>query len=365
MTEIALILAAGVLAFALFRWSGMPVIPLLILGGLLLSAVIPRPATEVLQEILLLGLTFLLFSAGTELNPQRVGKHLKAALAVGILQFFLLGGAGLAAAVLLQFNWLAGFYVGLGVAASSTLVVVRLLQQREQFFEPFGRLVLGVLLVQDILVVFLISVLSHSDRGAAGMVLAAAKTLALTGTAVALLRWIAPRLLAAFVLDEETLLLLPLAILFLFVGMAQLLGLPLMLGAFWAGVSLSGFPMRGFIRGTLNSLSNFFVVAFFATLGAVLGLPDLSGLLLSVILVSLVFLLTPPLVTLLAEKAGMSGRAALEAGLLLSQTSEFSIILAVVGLQQGHISDNILEAMTLVTVVTMMLTPFVATDKMT
>jgi FlaA1/EpsC-like NDP-sugar epimerase len=155
-----------------------------------------------------------------------------------------------------------------------------------------------------------------------------------------------------------------LAILFLFVGLAQLLGLPLMLGAFWGGVSVSGFPIRGFIRGTLHSLSNFFVVAFFTTLGAILGWPDLSELLLTALLVCLVYLITPPLVTFLAERAGMSGRAALESGLLLSQTSEFSIILAVVGLQQGHISGSILEVMTLVTVITMVLTPMVATDKM-
>jgi Kef-type K+ transport system membrane component KefB len=365
MIEVALILAAGALAFTVARLLRLPSIPMLILSGVLLSALALLPDADVVQGILLLGLTFLVFSAGTELNPRRIGKHRGAAATVGVLQFLALGGAGLALAWALDFDLLSALYLGLGLAVSSTLVVVRLLQRREQLFEPFGRLVLGVLLVQDVLVILFISVLSHSEHGGVWLLVGVAKTLALLAPALVFLWWITPYILATFAQDDETLLLVLLAVLFVFVGFSQLLGLPLVVGAFLAGVSLSGFPVNGLIRGQLTSLSNFFLVVFFVSLGALLSIPAGLDFLVAVLLAAMILLLTPPLVTLLAERAGLSSRSAIEAGLLLSQASEFSIVLALVGLQQGHIDESLLAVLTLVTVITMILTPFVATDKMT
>ena len=365
MMEVALILAFGAGAFAAARVLRLPSIPMLILSGVLLSGVALSPDADVLQGILLLGLTFLVFSAGTELNPRRVGRHRGAATTVGVLQFFVLGGAGLALAWSLSLDLLSGLYLGLGLAVSSTLVVVRLLQRRQQLFEPFGRLVLGVLLVQDVLVILFISVLSHSEHGGAWVLIGLLKTLVLIVPAFLFMRWITPYILASFAQDDETLLLLLLAVLFVFVGLAQLLGLPLVVGAFLAGVSLSGFPVNGLIRGQLTSLSNFFAVIFFVCLGALLSVPTGLDFLVAMLLTGAILFLTPPLVTLLAERSGLSSRSAIEAGLLLSQTSEFSIVLALVGLQQGHIDESLLAVLTMVTVMTMILTPFVATDRMT
>lgn len=365
MTDVTLILAAAALAFTLSRWWKVPAVPLLILGGFLL-AVIPRaPEGELLQEVLLLGLAFLVFSAGTELDPQRVGRYLTASIVTGLVQFTALGGSALALALLLDFPWITAVYLGLGAAASSTLVVVRILQGNEQFFEPFGRLVLGVLLVQDVLVIFFISILSHSGAGISEIVLATGKVLILLSFAAAFRRWTTPYLLIKFALDEETLLLILLAVLFLFVGFSQVLGLPLVVGAFLAGFSLSGFPVNGLIRGQLLSLSNFFLAVFFVSLGASLRLPAGSDFFLALLFASLVLILTPPMVTFLAELSGLSARAGLEAGLLLSQTSEFSIVLALVGLQQKHVDERVLAIMTLVTVVSMMWTPFLATHRNT
>ncbi len=138
-----------------------------------------------------------------------------------------------------------------------------------------------------------------------------------------------------------------------------------MVGAFLAGVGLSSFPLNGVVRGLLRPLSEFFLAVFFIALGAVIQMPTGTGLVTAIILVLFVLVVTPPLVTFLAEKQGMSARASIESGLLLSQTSEFSLVIALFGMVLGTISPEVFSIIGLVTVVTMMLTPFVATDTVT
>jgi CPA2 family monovalent cation:H+ antiporter-2 len=221
------------------------------------------------------------------------------------------------------------------------------------------------LLLQDVLIIFFISALSLVDQGISGLVLALGGVAGLVMLAWVWLRWVAPFLLLRLQLDEESQLLVVLANLFLFLGLAHLLKQPLVAGAFLAGVSLSAFPLGGIVRGQMNSLFDFFLALFFVTLGATLEVPRLEDLALAGALILLVLLSTPILVIMIARGAGLSARTGIEGGLLLAQCSEFSLVLAVVGVGQGHISSSLLGVVALVTVVTMILTPFVATDAMT
>lgn len=365
MTLVTVLLAGAALAFGLSRWARLPSVPVLIVVGLGLSASGILPDREQLNEILLLGLTFLVFSAGTELDPRRFGAKRRLWIGVGVMQFAVLGAAGFGLSRLFQMDTITGVYLGLGAAASSTLVIVRILQRREQSFEPFGRLVLGVLLVQDVLVIVALSLLSHLEGGWPGLTLSLVKAAVLVVMAILISRVVTPRVLAASALDDEILLLFLLAVLFAFVGLSQILGLPLVVGAFWAGFALTGFPVNGLIRGQLQSLSQFFNALFFVALGAMVSIPPSSDLLIGFLMAALVIVLTPPLVTILAERAGLTTRSGVEAGLLLSQTSEFSIVLILVGLQQGHVEEHMVGLLGMVTVLTMTLTPFLTTNRMT
>jgi len=181
----------------------------------------------------------------------------------------------------------------------------------------------------------------------------------------ACVQWVTPFLLLKLNLDEEGLLLALLSMLFLFVGLALLLGLPWVVGAFLAGFALSGFPTQGVVRGQLSSLSDFFLAVFFVSLGAILTLPAPRELVLVAILVCMVIVITPMLVTIIARRLGMTARSSIESGLLLAQCSEFSLILALVGKEQGHLDDRMLGVIALVTVITMIITPFLATDRVT
>lgn len=363
MIGIALLLIGAAVGFGGARLLKLPAIPLILLCGMALSLLGPLPEPEVLEDILVLGLTFLVFVAGIELNPRRVGAYRAAAVRVGTAQFLVLGAAGFGLSRLVGFDTTTALYLALAITASSTLVVVRLLQRRGQLFEPFGRVVIGVLLLQDLLIILLIPVVTRLPDGLLAVTFGLAGAGALVLLSFIFLRWVSPFLVLRLKLEEEALLLSVLGVLFAFAGLSLLLDLPIIAGAFLAGVSLSAFPVNGVVRGLLSSLSDFFLAIFFTALGALITLPAIPDLLRALALVALVVLLTPPLVTLVAERYGLSARGAVESGLLLAQTSEFSLIVALQGMVVGHLEPEIFSIVALITVVTMILTPFLSTDR--
>ena len=153
-----------------------------------------------------------------------------------------------------------------------------------------------------------------------------------------------------------------LSILFAFSGVAYLLGLPFLVGSFFAGFTLSAFPMNGLVRGMLSSLSGFFLAIFFISIGTMMILPDLQLIQHSLIFIAVLVLVTIVLVTTVAELVGYSTRASIETGLLLSQTSEFSLLLAYSGMASGLITVELFSMIVLITVSTMTLTPFIARE---
>lgn len=365
MAEIMILLIMAAAGYGASKALDIPVLPFLILAGVGLKATGMTEEAELIQDVLVLGLAFLVFTAGMELNPARFGRLGKAAVWVGATQFFALGSIGLGVSLALGLPGITGVYIALALAASSTIVVLRILRQRRQFFEPFGRLVLGVLLVQDVLIVLSIAAMSRADDGAVAILISLIATIMLVLLAWVFVKWISPFLLLRIKLDQEAMLLTALAILFLFAGIAHLMQLQLIVGAFLAGVALSGFPVNGVIRGQLTSLADFFLAMFFVALGATLALPSMDDLLLILLFVLTVVLLTPPLVLLVARRMGLSTRASIESGLLLAQCSEFSIIVGVTGVAAGHISEEMMSIIVAMTVITMILTPFFATDRVT
>ncbi|HEX2190431.1 MAG TPA: cation:proton antiporter [Longimicrobiaceae bacterium] len=360
MIGLAVFLLGAAAAYGVARRLGVPTTPFLLLAGIVLNVLdlVPR---AILQDSLVLGLTFLLFVTGIELSPRRVRAQRRAALRVGLFQFGVLGAAGVGLSLALGLDPLTAAYLGLALTASSTLVVVRLLQRRKQLFEPFGRLVVGVLLLQDVLVILLVPLLTRLPEGPASVAWGVLGTAALVALAFAFQRWATP-LLVSLQHEEEVLLLAVLSVLFAFVGLADALALPLAAGAFLAGVTLSPFPVSGMIRGQLAPVAEFFTAIFFIALGALLSAPGPVVLLHALALAALVVLATPPLVVWVAERSGFAARPGIESGLLLSQTSELSLVVGLQGLLLAQITPDVFTTLALVTVATMVLTPFLATE---
>ena len=229
-------------------------------------------------------------------------------------------------------------------------------------FEPYGRLVLGVLLLQDIFIVLIMVALLKVPQGWPMVLNGVANAIALGFLATGFHHWVVPFLVKRLRLDDEELMLFALAVLFAFSAMAYMLQLPFLVGAFFAGFAISAFPMNGLVRGMLGSLSGFFLALFFISAGAYLILPDLTMIVHSLIFIGVLILVTVLLVAIIAEAVGYSSRAGVEAGVLLSQTSEFSLLLALTGVASGQISSELFSMIALITVSTMTLTPFISRE---
>jgi len=362
MTGIAALLLAAAAGHVLARLLRLPLIPVLLIVGKLLAMAGLAAPPEITRQVMELGLTFLVFAAGMELHPARFKGQQRSVTLLALVQFLVAGTAGFGVA-----HWLGmapgpALYMAGALATSSTLMAVRHLRRQEAVTEPLGRLVMGALLVQDIVIVLALVVLAGLPEGVPGVsanVGAAALLLALAWGAR---RWVLPWLIVGRELDDEVLLLVIVAVLFGFAGIAHLTGLPLASGAFLAGLALARFPLNGLARGQLNSLTDFFVALFFTALAGSIELTGATQLGQALLLVTVILIVTPPLVTRLAELTGLCTRAAIESGLVLAQGSEFALVLGLVGLKLGHIGAETFSLIALVTALTMILNPFLARE---
>lgn len=363
MTGLALLLLSSAAAFALAQRFRLPAIPLLIVLGFVITRLGVGMDRSALNQVLDIGLAFLVFAAGIELNPSRFTGQSRAILWIGVVQFLTAGTLGFLLARLIGFEFAASLYIGAGLSTSSTLVAVRQIYRSPGSLRTYGRLVLGVLLVQDVAIIVLIVLLPRIPGGMPELFPGILALMVMAGTAIICQRFL-PRIIRKGNLpDEETILLCTLAILFLFSGFSHWMQISFIAGGFAAGFALSGFPVSGEARSALGSLNTFFVAVFFSALGAQVELPDPGTLLTGLGFSAIVILATPVVVTILAEwKGRLSSRSAITAGLLLAQTSEFSVILAVYGERLGHISQETVSVVALVAVISMTLTPFLATD---
>ena len=362
MTAITLLLVAAAIAYGAASLLRVPAPPLLVALGVLLKVSGLLGDGQFISFMLLMGVTMLVFVAGAELNPARFSRQGIAAIKVGLGQFLVLGVGGFGLVYFMGTDPIEAAYVGLALAASSTFVVVRILKKRRQFYEPFGRMVLGVLLIQDVLVILAISALMRWPDGQLAVESALFRTLSLLLVAAIAARTLIPWVLTKLKLDEEAQLIVVFSILFLFIGAAHELQVPLVTGAFCAGFAVSAFPVNSVIRGQLTSFSDFFLALFFTSLGAMLVVPSASTVAVSFVMITAVIVLTPVIVTWLAERSGMTAKSSIESGLLLAQTSEFSLVVVLVASERGQLSDEWIAAVALVTVVTMVLTQITATD---
>lgn len=367
MNGVSIILFAAALAFALSRLSRVPGIPLLLMAGIGLQALAQwrgiKLPEDILNDMIQIGLAFLVFVAGVDLSPSRVKRRGRDVAILGTTQFLVLGLGGFGAALALQYDLITALYLGCALSASSTLVVVNQLQNRHQMFEPYGRLVLGVLLLQDLLVIVLMVVLLKTPEGFMELLTGLGGMLILGGTAWFIQRWATPRLCNRFKFDDEEMLIGALALLFFFSGLAFLLQLPILVGAFFAGFALSAFPIFGLVRAMLGSLSSFFLSLFFISIGMILVFPGIIMLIHGLVFIVVLVIVTVVLVTIIGEYLGYSTRVSIESGLLLSQTSEFSLVIALAGVAAGIISSEFFSLIALVTVSTMTLTPLIAREQ--
>jgi len=347
-----MIILAGIIAFIL-KLMKQPMILAYIIAGVILGplsvGLIQNNETIlVLSEI---GVAFLLFFAGIEINIKKLKEVGGIAVWGGIVQIALLFAAGFFISIWLGLTGRMPIYVGLVVAFSSTMVVLKLLADKRELNSLHGRIVIGFLLVQDIVAIIALTILT-TDLSIASMGVQLLKALGFIVIAAILAKIVNPifRIAAR---STELLLLISVTLLFFFAIGSYIAGLSLIIGAFFAGVALANSDYRTEIQGKIMPLRDFFAVLFFVALGMQLTLISKGLILFIVMLVLLVMIIKPIIIMIAASIGGYSKRTSFFSGNSLGQTSEFSLIIATLGLTSGFITGEVFSALVLLTIFTM------------
>jgi len=254
--------------------------------------------------------------------------------------------------------------VAIALTFSSTIIIVKLLSDKRETDSLHGRIALGILIVQDIVVVLAMIALSGltgevTHHPAMQVLLILAK-----GVALFVGVWIAgffvlPRLLPLLARSTELLVLFAIAWALALAHFGDLLGFSKEVGAFLAGVALASTAYREIISAKLVSLRDFLLLFFFVELGSRVNIGALGVQVGIAIPLTLFVLLGKPLIVMIIM--GMMGyrkRTSFMTGLTAAQISEFSLILIAMGASAGHIGPEAVGMVTLVGLVTIALSSY-------
>jgi len=353
--ELSIILIVATAGALLARWLKQPLIPAYIISGIILGPILHLITdVELISVYAEIGIAFLLFIVGLELDVARIKSIGLVASLGGLIQVVLTFIIAFAVTSYLGLDALQASYMGLVIAFSSTFVVIKLLGDKREIDTLHGRIVIGILLIQDIIAVLALSVIETIDVLSWTVVIAALlKGASLFLASAVISRYIAPRLFNFAAKSNELLFLCSLATMFAFAMFAELIGYSIAIGGFLAGLTLANLPYHGEIIGRVKPLRDFFATLFFVSLGLQFIPFDVSRVWLPLVLVvGLVIVVKPFILLLIGNGFGYSSRTSFIAAVSMAQVSEFSLIMLQMGVDFGHVAQELFSFVVLTTIIT-------------
>lgn len=363
LVDLAIIILAGTGVGCIARLLKQPILVSYLAAGAIIGP-IGLGLISNSADILLfseLGVAFLLFAIGIETDFAKLMKMKGLVIGGSLLQVAVTSTIVFGAMRMLSLGFMESVYLGLILAFSSTVIVVKILTSRNQVSTLHGRLIIGFAVVQDAVAVLLLPLLA-SPESIAQLDMASSflvSIAALFAIAFILNRFVLPKILKRFANTSELFYLIIVSVCFIFIYLSVQFNFSIAVGAFIGGISLSSLPYNVEASSKIRGLRDFFSTIFFVSLGMQVGLGfGSASLLLLLAMLGVVYLLNPIVYFLIGIGAGYDSRTSFLIGMALGQASEFSFILASQGLRLGQISQPIYSTALLVIVISMMTTPY-------
>ncbi|WP_027251341.1 cation:proton antiporter [Photobacterium halotolerans] len=368
----ALIVVAAVIGFLGVLLRQPMIVSFIAVGVLagpsLLDIVQSHEHIELLAE---LGIVVLLFLVGLKLDLKLIRTLGPVALATGLGQVAFTSAFGFVLGIILGLDTVTSLYVAVALTFSSTIIIVKLLSDKREVDSLHGRIAVGFLIVQDLVVVLAMMALSAFGIGAQagagdsaldhiGSVLLYG--LMMLGFVLLFIRYLATPLVSRIARSHELLITFAIGWAALLAAIGSQLGLSKELGGLLAGISLASTPFREAIVARLASLRDFLLLFFFIALGLQLDFGLLGSQVTPALILSVFVLVGNPLIVIVIM--GMMGyrkRTGFLAGLTVAQISEFSLIFMAMGLSLGHVTAESLGLVTLVGLITIAMSVYMIT----
>jgi len=305
-----------------------------------------------------MGIAVLLFAVGLKLDVTLIRSTGKVALYAGLGQVLFTSVFGFLICLWLGFDPVVSIYIAVALTFSSTIIIVKLLSDKKEIQSLHGQISIGFLIVQDIVVIIAMIVLSamgtpNQDSLTMEFIMVALKGIGLIILIILLMRYVLTWLTSLMARSPELLILFALAWAIALAAFSDFLGFSKEVGAFLGGISLASTPYREVVAGRLTSVRDFLLLFFFINLGSQVNIPLLGQQIFPAVMLSLFVLIgNPVIVMIILGVMGYRKRTGFLAGLNVAQISEFSLILAALGLSLGQINEETLGLITLVGLIT-------------
>ncbi|QWD31643.1 potassium transporter [Polynucleobacter paneuropaeus] len=335
-----ILLAFGVAGVLIFRYFGLPPI----LGYLAIGVLIGPNALALANDSATVkylgefGVVFLMFSLGLEFNLHRLRSMRRIVFGLGASQVILTMLLAVPASLFMNWiypiSWQAAIALGGALAMSSTAIVTKLIADRSELESQHGRNVIGILLFQDLAVVFLLILLPSLGKNPKDLLFALSTAGIKIAIALVLIFYIGQTVMSRWfrlVVKLRSQELFMLNLLLIVLGMAALtehFGLSLALGAFLAGMLISETPFRHQVEEDIKPFRDVLLGLFFITIGMLLDFKVIQAqwaLVLLLLIGPLIFKFG--LIALLSRAFGSSPGISIRTGLCLAQAGEFGFVL--------------------------------------
>jgi Kef-type K+ transport system membrane component KefB len=360
-TQLSIVIVLVTIVSLIAHAAKQPLILGYIMTGIIIGTIVPllpftiEIHTETFETFSSLGIALLLFIIGLGLSVSVFRRLGRVSITTALSVLIVLGSIGYALSQGFGFTQTESVLVGLALFFSSTIIIVKVLSDKNEQTRLHGQIAIGVILIDDMVATIALLFVAAGKNGFGapelgllfikGIILA----LALTFTSMKIL----PKLTRLFAHNQELLFLFTIAWGFGVASIFQWVGFSIEVGALFAGVSLAALPYSQEMAARLKPLRDFFIVLFFIGLGARLQIDNLaSGLGIALILSGVVMVIKPLTVMFALNLFGYTKRTSFKAAINLSQISEFSIILIAVANASKLVDDQLAAVVTIVAITT-------------
>ena len=353
--------AAVLATFALYARQSL-LVAYIALGALLgpwgLGFVADAALVRAMSEF---GIVFLLFLLGLNLHPQELLRMVRKTTQVTLLSSFVFALSGYTIALGFGFTQLEALLIGGVMTFSSTIIGLKLLPTTILHHQRTGEVIISVLLLQDLLAIVML--LLVQGGGGEQLWLDMLKSFValpvLVGLGWLMARYVLFALIRKFDKIQEYIFLMAIGWCLSMAELSHALGLSQEIGAFIGGVTLASSPIALFIAESLKPLRDFFLVLFFFSLGAGFDLTTIPQVAVpALILAAVALTLKPPVFRWLLGRTGESDKRSHEVGYRLGQMSEFSLLIAVLALEQQVIGERASYLIQLATLITFLVSSY-------
>ena len=352
------IFSGGAIIATLALFGRQPLLVAYILLGAILGPFGLGLVSDValISEIGSIGIIFLLFLLGLDMQPQALWRVLREVTHVTLISSAVFAGVGYIIANLFGYTTVESIIIGTAMMFSSTIIGIKLLPTTALHHKHSGELMVGMLLMQDFLAIFVLLLIISGDFSSQNFIPLGKTLLSLPVLAAACfiaVKFILLPLITRFDRIGEYVFLLATGWCLGIAEAAHYLGLSREIGAFLAGIAMATSPIAQFIALNLKPLRDFFLILFFFSLGAGFNLSLLAAIIVpAIILAGLMLAIKPVIYHRLLRSHSETESLAWDIGFRLGQNSEFSLMIAYLAFSTGLIgthSSHLIQAVAIIT----------------